>query len=144
MGKSNNWKKVEYKVARLLGGVRVPVSGRAGAMKGDVLHDKYFIEVKTGKQIPKHIVEWYEELKKYKYDKLLVFEFSIPKTVMRWYNKALKECPKGKRVLLVMKPRYCHDELVLWKPPYTTYFYFTTLKTFAKMIRGEDEYVGGY
>ena len=131
--RSKNWKKVEYKVARMLGGKRVPVSGRARHYKGDVDHEKYFIEVKSGKQVPKKVLKWYGELKKSKivktYGFLIIPEEAIPKVILRWYEKTEKECPEGKIPLLVMKPKYSHYEFVLWRVCGS--YRFTTLDIFV-------------
>ena len=133
MGKSNNWKKVEYKVAEKLGGRRVPVSGRAKGFKGDIEHEKYFIEVKSGRQIPKKVLKWDKEIElgykilKEKFDGILRLEKTdIPKKILKWIKKTEEECPKGKKPLLIMKPRYCHKEFVMWKSS-SNKFYFTTL-----------------
>ena len=46
------WKQIERKVAALLGGVRVPVSGRQRGDSPDVLHPTFSIEVKHREQFP--------------------------------------------------------------------------------------------
>lgn len=132
---SNNWKKVEYKVAKMLGGTRVPVSGRARGFKGDVEHPEYFIEVKTGKQIPKCVIKWHKEFEKYDLCKRIgyieVSKNVIPKRILDWWEKTKADCPDGKEPLLIMKPRYSHFEFVLFEKKSTKYFIFTTLDIFA-------------
>jgi len=134
---SNNWKKVEYLVAEKIGGMRVPVSGRSRTIKGDVEHPIYFIEVKSGKQVPKIVLKWYEEFKKSEMAKkhgfIMIFRYSVPKTILKWYEKTEKDCPEGKKPLLIIKPRYCHYEFVLWRV--FNYFYFTTLDTFVEQVK---------
>ena len=46
------WKRTERKVAELLGGVRVPVSGRQRGDSPDVSHPVFSIEVKHRKKLP--------------------------------------------------------------------------------------------
>lgn len=48
------WKKLERRVAELLGGVRVPVSGRQRGDAPDVLHPTFSVEVKHRGKLP----EW--------------------------------------------------------------------------------------
>jgi len=47
-----DWKACERKVAALLGGKRVPVSGRARGHSPDIEHERLSIEVKSRKQLP--------------------------------------------------------------------------------------------
>lgn len=51
------WKNVERRVAALLGGVRVPVTGRARGSAPDVQHAVYAVEVKHRKRLP----DWLHE-----------------------------------------------------------------------------------
>ena len=44
-----DWKACERKVAALLGGKRVPVSGRARGHSPDIEHERLSIEVKSRK-----------------------------------------------------------------------------------------------
>lgn len=46
------WKRAERRIAELLGGRRVPVSGRQRGATPDVEHDALSIEVKTRKSLP--------------------------------------------------------------------------------------------
>lgn len=85
MRPKNTWKNLERKVAKIICGKRIPVSG-CGDMKGDVFHKFFFIECKYGKQIPKKIINWYE--------------------------KARSENTENKITLLILKYRYSHDEFV--------------------------------
>ena len=83
------WKALERKVAKLLHGKRIPVSGISPHFKGDVEHDLFFIECKYGKQIPLTPIQWYEDAKRKNRDKPIT--------------------------LLVMKPKGKHGEFVLMK-----------------------------
>jgi hypothetical protein len=47
-----DWKTCERKVAALLGGMRVPVSGRGRGDSPDIQHDFLSIEVKSRKKLP--------------------------------------------------------------------------------------------
>jgi len=47
-----DWKACERKVAALLGGARVPVSGRGGSNSPDIEHERLSIEVKSHKKLP--------------------------------------------------------------------------------------------
>ena len=47
-----DWKACERKVAALLGGTRVPVSGRARGHSPDIHHERLSIEVKSRKKLP--------------------------------------------------------------------------------------------
>lgn len=49
---SKTWKSAERTVARLLGGERVPITGRARGSAPDVAHDVLSIEVKHWKKFP--------------------------------------------------------------------------------------------
>ena len=46
------WKRIERGVAKFLGGVRVPVSGRQRGDNPDVRHPVYSIEVKHTEKLP--------------------------------------------------------------------------------------------
>lgn len=46
------WKQIERRVAKLLGGVRVPVTGRQRGDAPDVLHPLFSIEVKHSEKLP--------------------------------------------------------------------------------------------
>lgn len=142
---SNNWKKVEYKVEKMLGGKRVPVSGRARGFKGDVEHPTYFIEVKYGTQIPKIVLKWHERLKFAErimgedfLGFIVICRLEIPKKIKEWYEKTVKECLESKIPILVMKPRNVRNEFVLWK--IAGDYLFTTLKIFAEKAKENDEY----
>lgn len=79
-----SWKAVERRVARKLGGVRIPLSGRSNLGQiGDVLIEGYTIECKSGRQIPKAVVAWLETLR------ALSKDVEIPLLVMQ--PKFLKE-----------------------------------------------------
>jgi hypothetical protein len=47
-----DWKACERRVAELLGGRRVPVSGRGRGNAPDIAHDQLSIEVKSRKRLP--------------------------------------------------------------------------------------------
>lgn len=51
------WKKIERKVAALLGGERVPVTGRQRGSAPDVKHDVFSIEVKHRKELPDWLLD---------------------------------------------------------------------------------------
>jgi len=81
------WKKFEQKVAKKLGGRRIPVSG-TGSIKGDVITDALLIDCKHGKQIPKTLVSWFEKVKEE-----AKLEGKIPALVLK---------PKGKHYELIV------------------------------------------
>ena len=47
-----DWKQAERRVARLLGGWRVPVTGRQRGDAPDISHDRFSIEVKSRRKLP--------------------------------------------------------------------------------------------
>lgn len=51
------WKRIERKVAELLGGVRVPVSGRQRGDSPDIQHPLFSIEVKHRETFPKWLFD---------------------------------------------------------------------------------------
>jgi len=51
------WKAVERKLATLLSGQRVPVSGRARGYAPDISHDWLSIEVKSRKTLPSWLLD---------------------------------------------------------------------------------------
>ena len=51
-----DWKSCERKIAALLGGERVPVSGRGRGHSPDIRHERLSIEVKNRKRLPAWIV----------------------------------------------------------------------------------------
>ena len=55
-----DWKACERKVAALLGGKRVPVSGRSRGHSPDIHHERFSIEVKSRKKLP----AWIEDAMK--------------------------------------------------------------------------------
>lgn len=132
---NKTWKNLERKVAKVLNGQRTPVSG-CGAIKGDVQHSKYFIECKWGKQIPKTVLKWHDQLKKSSLPELVLHVDEIPKTIYGWYHKA-EEQAGNKIPLLIMKPKNVHNEFVFGRWTDVDYS-FTTLKQFAM-----DEIRGG-
>lgn len=52
-----SWKRAERAIASVLGGKRVPVSGRARGDAPDVAHDRLSIEVKHRKALPGWIAD---------------------------------------------------------------------------------------
>ncbi len=52
-----DWKACERRIAELLGGQRVPVSGRTRGDCPDIAHERLSIEVKSRKRLP----DWLEE-----------------------------------------------------------------------------------
>ena len=55
------WKAVERNIARLLGGVRVPVSGRQRGDQPDIEHPQFSVEVKSRNTIPQWLCEAVEQ-----------------------------------------------------------------------------------
>ena len=55
-----DWKACERKVAALLGGKRVPISGRSHGDSPDIEHERLSIEVKSRKKLP----AWIEDAMK--------------------------------------------------------------------------------
>lgn len=55
------WKRTERAVAHLLGGRRVPVTGRARGDVPDVEHERLAIEVKHWSRLPARVVEALEQ-----------------------------------------------------------------------------------
>ncbi len=55
-----DWKACERKVAALLGGMRIPVSGRGRGHLPDIHHERLSIEVKSRKKLP----AWLEDAMK--------------------------------------------------------------------------------
>ena len=47
-----DWKACERKVAALLGGTRIPVSGRSRGHSPDIHHERFSIEVKSRRKLP--------------------------------------------------------------------------------------------
>lgn len=58
---SKIWKEAERRIARLLGGQRVPITGRARGSSPDIDHDKYSIEVKHRESYPDWLMEAFEQ-----------------------------------------------------------------------------------
>lgn len=57
-----SWKKLEQRIAKKLGGRRVPCSGVSRDFKGDVITDKFLIDCKYGDQIPKKLIDWWRKV----------------------------------------------------------------------------------
>lgn len=55
------WKAAERKIAKLLGGERIPVSGRQRGFSADIAHDEFSIEVKHRQSLPDWILEATEQ-----------------------------------------------------------------------------------
>ena len=55
------WKSAERNVAKLLGGERVPITGRARGSAPDVQHPLFSIEVKHRQSLPSWILEAMEQ-----------------------------------------------------------------------------------
>ncbi len=53
--KRSSWKRCEREIAKLLGGTRIPVTGRKGP---DVEHPRLSIEVKSRKDLPAYLFIW--------------------------------------------------------------------------------------
>ncbi len=80
---TKTWKHAERAVARLLGGRRCHFEGE------DVDAGEWSVEVKHGRQ--------------------------VPKTIIDWFDQAERNTPEGKRPLLVLHPPRlpCEDSLVV-------------------------------
>jgi hypothetical protein len=52
-----DWKTCERRIAQLLGGRRVPVSGRTRGDTPDVAHERLSIEVKSRKTLPAWLLD---------------------------------------------------------------------------------------
>lgn len=55
------WKHVERKIAELLGGKRIPITGRARGETPDVEHELFSIEVKHRENLPLWLKDAYEQ-----------------------------------------------------------------------------------
>jgi len=53
-----SWKRCESRIAEIVGGRRIPVTGRKGA---DVLTDRLAVEVKARKSLPAYLLAWIEQ-----------------------------------------------------------------------------------
>lgn len=51
------WKQAERKIAALIGGQRVPVSGRQRGFSPDIRHNRFSIEVKHREELPGWILD---------------------------------------------------------------------------------------
>lgn len=51
------WKRTERKIAEILGGRRIPISGRQRGDAPDIAHDTLSLEVKNRKSIPAWLTE---------------------------------------------------------------------------------------
>lgn len=56
-----DWKQAERRIAELLGGVRVPVTGRQRGVTPDVEHSMLSIEVKSRKTLPAWLMDALEQ-----------------------------------------------------------------------------------
>jgi hypothetical protein len=52
-----DWKACERRIAQLLGGQRVPVSGRSRGDAPDIAHERLSIEVKSRKTLPAWLLD---------------------------------------------------------------------------------------
>lgn len=52
-----DWKQAERRIASMLGGERIPVSGRQRGYAPDILHPRLSVEVKSRSKLP----DWIEE-----------------------------------------------------------------------------------
>jgi len=58
-----NWKRMERRVAKKLGGKRNPLSGSMSRhTAGDVIHDRFYVECKYRKNFS--IYKWFDDVKK--------------------------------------------------------------------------------
>ena len=61
MGRTSNWKNVERKIADLLNGQRVPITGRTRGSAPDIEHDEFSIEVKHRKLFPSWLMDAFDQ-----------------------------------------------------------------------------------
>jgi len=61
---SKNWKNVELSLARILGGERVPITGRGRGSAPDIEHESLSIEVKHRKSLPDWIKDAMDQAEK--------------------------------------------------------------------------------
>ena len=107
---SSNWKSVERKVAKKLGGMRIPLSGRNNMGKiGDVELTGYHVECKSGRQIPKSVTGWLETLRQ------------LPHTDS---DKGLGVLFGGEIPVLVLQPFHLKEQIVV-----------LTLTDFSKLVK---------
>jgi len=59
--KNQNWKSVERKIAALLKGNRVPITGRTRGYAPDIEHESFSIEVKHRKSFPKWLIDAFDQ-----------------------------------------------------------------------------------
>ncbi len=57
MTTSRSWKRTESRIAAILGGERVPVTGRARGDQPDVKHERLAIEIKHWAKVPASLRE---------------------------------------------------------------------------------------
>lgn len=55
------WKEAERRIARLLGGVRVPITGRTRGDAPDIDHYRYSIEIKHRENLPDWLMGAFEQ-----------------------------------------------------------------------------------
>lgn len=60
----SRWKAVERAVAEILGGKRVPVTGRSRGDAPDIEHDIFSVEVKTKQKLPAWLHDAMEQAEK--------------------------------------------------------------------------------
>ena len=61
---TSTWKQAERELAKLLGGERIPVTGRASGERADIKHPFMALEAKHGKQIPSLLRKAFSQAKK--------------------------------------------------------------------------------
>jgi hypothetical protein len=61
---SSTWKNTERKIAALVGGRRIPVSGRARGDSADIEHDTLSIEVKHRRHLPNWLLDAIDQAEK--------------------------------------------------------------------------------
>ena len=135
------WKKLEYKVAEILNGRRIPSSGRAKGFKGDVESDEFLAECKQGQIIPSKIKNMKNLV--LKEDFILLSAEDLSSKVVFWWTKIEKEARDiGKLPLLVMRPKNQKIVFILFKTSENR-FCLTSLKyfDFAKDIFLEENLI---
>jgi hypothetical protein len=104
-----NWKACERKIAELLGGTRVPVSGRARGEAPDIEHPVFSVEVKSRAKLP----AWIEDAMRQA--ESCAREGKIPVVVLHEagcrYADAVVMCRLSKFVELLETKRGKHKEV---------------------------------
>lgn len=80
------WKNTERKVAKILGGERVPVSGRQRGFSADVKHDRLSIEVKDREKLPAWLYDAMEQAE------MSAHDGQIPTVILHEKGQKYEDC----------------------------------------------------